>query len=127
VFERSAREAGFFEHGNTRLVQPALVPLGGSSPSDTVNGTDEKPDGGGSIMEDPLMIGLLNKLPPPGSIFLKNDRKRWLNALEVNFDFIYEGSPDEEAAAPPQTLAKDGMRHDGEEEEQDLGAVFKGG
>lgn len=107
AFERSAQQAGFFEHGSDRLVKPATV--SGTSESrqenkedgsSTDKGDDALPAGGsggggrgpqGPFENlDPLIIGLLHRLPKPGQSWSAKERARWLRTLAMNLSFIYE-------------------------------------
>jgi hypothetical protein len=42
-----------------------------------------------SIMTDPLIQALVDKLPPPSSIWSINDRANWLKALAMIFNVVY--------------------------------------
>ena len=42
-----------------------------------------------SMMTDPLIQALVNKLPPPNSIWSIDDRAKWLKALAMIFNLIY--------------------------------------
>lgn len=92
AFERSAERAGFFAHGRDRLVMPVIKEVS----------RDEKPkedesrarggnggDGGGTY--DPLIQGLLNRMPAPGSDWNAEERATWARALFVNFELVYTG------------------------------------
>lgn len=98
VFERSADQAGFFEHGRNRLVMPAIKD-GNAKPSseDERNGNG---DGGGDGPTglDPVIKSLVDKLPPPNSVWADPDRKLWLQILESSFKLVYK---DEPIALPP--------------------------
>lgn len=87
VFYRSAEQAGFFEHGKARLIEPARTRVAGKQPS------GEPPPSpkvkGPSIMEHPLIVGLLSALPDPGEDFPEEDRELFLKTLEMNLAFIY--------------------------------------
>jgi hypothetical protein len=50
---------------------------------------------------DPLIDALLEHLPAPGDYFPKEDRKRWLQILEMALDLIYEDEPRPEATDEP--------------------------
>jgi hypothetical protein len=42
---------------------------------------------------DPIINALLEHLPPPGDYFSPDDRKRWLQIMELSFDMIYDSEP----------------------------------
>lgn len=117
VFQRSARQAGYLEHGEDRLVAPAL----GSEPPQFKggqgNGADDDgggtPDGSGGqnerVENHPLMVGLLQSLPKTGVAFPAKARQRWLNAVKVNFDFIYGPAEDEETSGEGATPAEESV------------------
>jgi hypothetical protein len=90
VFERSADQAGYFEHGRNRLVMPGVT-----SPVQREDDTrdDESNGGGGGGSDqppiDPIIAGLLKRLPKAGDTWPKAQRKLWLQLLEGSFDLIY--------------------------------------
>jgi hypothetical protein len=43
---------------------------------------------------DPIIQGLLGRLPPSGSQWRMADRKLWLELLEGSFELIYEDVPE---------------------------------
>jgi hypothetical protein len=43
-----------------------------------------------SIMTDPLIQALVNKHPPPNSIWSIDDRAKWLKALAMLFNLVYK-------------------------------------
>lgn len=108
IFRKSARQAGYFEHGEDRLVRPAAKLRLGPDPEPKVviANTTNAVEGGHNetVQTHPLMVGLLRSLPALGEKFSERDRQRWLNAVKVNFDFMY-GPAEEEAAAAPLTAA----------------------
>ena len=92
AFERSARQAGFFEQGNNRLIIPAFrdtepetVPLDESEPKSSGHG-------GGDEDRHPFIQGLLKTLPEPGTDWSIQDRVEWLQAAAQIFKIIYEGA-----------------------------------
>ncbi|RWC13944.1 MAG: hypothetical protein EOS51_20360 [Mesorhizobium sp.] len=95
ALERSAEEAGFYESGRNRLVIPASASFkasdeGGSkggSGSGSGGGTG---NGGDAPTLDPIIKGLIDRLPPPGTDWPKAKRKLWLQILENSFDLVYE-------------------------------------
>lgn len=90
VFERSAEQAGFFSFGKERLVMPVVQPE--RSGALTMEGHPpvveiKRPETTG--IYDPLVQGLLNRLPEPGSEWAGDARATWLRALVMNFDVLY--------------------------------------
>lgn len=110
VFQRSADYAGFFAHGRDRLVLPAAGTLdingaedaGGDDHASFEQDHDESEST--SVMTDPLITGLLKRLPDPKAGFSETERKVWLSTLEMNLALIYS-APKEwvfDRPAPPQ-------------------------
>jgi hypothetical protein len=94
VFMRSARQAGFFVHGEDRLVRPAGPgtkpidppkndPKGENKNRDKGNGSG---DGGGP--DDPLIQALIQKLPTTGP-WTTDERINWLKMLVLGFQVAY--------------------------------------
>jgi hypothetical protein len=109
VFQRSAKEAGFFAYGTTKLVYPALS-------NGTPKGKDkdeEKPlleppnnggngGNGGGVKRHPFIEGLLETLPmaalgTPKVEWSLQDRREWLQTAAGIFNLIYK-SNEEDAA-----------------------------
>jgi hypothetical protein len=44
---------------------------------------------------DPIIDALLEHLPAPGDYWAKDDRKKWLQMMELSFDMIYDEEPPE--------------------------------
>lgn len=96
AFMRSARQAGFFAHGEDRLVRPSFP---GGSPGTrpiepSANGEDAKKTGGGSGSDlpplDGLILALVKKLPPAGTADWKAaDRIMWLQMAAMAFQMAY--------------------------------------
>ena len=107
VLLKSAEQAGFFATSNDRLIMPAFAGLppaadkaeasytappkdkevsgGGSGGGSSVGG------GGGLPPElDPLLKGLIARIPTSGTDWPKANRKKWLEILEKSLDLIYE-------------------------------------
>jgi hypothetical protein len=108
AFERSARQAGFFGAGESRLVRPKI--------ESTSNATDLQPESGrpedakleqkpsvhhGISSKDlhPFIQGLLETLPDTGSQWPMKDRAKWLKLAAHAFDLIYEGDGEIEIKA----------------------------
>ena len=89
AFMRSAKQAGFFAHGEDRLVRPALAgpgtkPIDSSEPEKDV----VKKSGGGSGPDDPLIQALIQKLPHTGP-WAVDERVTWLKMLAMAFQITY--------------------------------------
>ncbi|MGH6871002.1 MAG: hypothetical protein ACREHE_05790 [Rhizomicrobium sp.] len=107
VFERSAEQAGYFEHGKSRLVMPAVAQRDEVVEDKPGDDTHDKPDGGKSgsgggigggdtgLNLDPLLIALLKKIPPTKEGWAAPKRVRWLRTFAMNVSEIYdtEGEP----------------------------------
>lgn len=88
VFERSAEQAGFSEHGKNRLVMPAITV------KPPAEGKEERKGGGGGGKElDPIIQGLLARLPPSGDVWPEAARVLWLELLKGSFKLIYKEAP----------------------------------
>jgi hypothetical protein len=96
VFQRSAKEAGFFRLSADRLVMPAA----GRGRSDTIPMNPPAFYGGGEparsarrdVDQDlhPFIQGLLTTLPKnAGDEWSAEDRRKWLQAAATIFDLIY--------------------------------------
>lgn len=104
AFERSAQYAGFSDSGKERLVRPRMeAPQGPSveilknqtsqaSPEPEYRRGGENGGGGNSGPPniDPIIRGLIDRLPSSGSNWPKAKRKLWLQILENSFDLVYE-------------------------------------
>ena len=112
TFDRSARQAGFFQNGDDRLVAPIIVspqsldtrtvaeacipPL----PTIKTNINEFVP----IAAQQPLIKGLLERVPEPNIQWPINERVRWLRVLSANLAMIY-GDKDEgdiSIQAPPR-------------------------
>ncbi len=90
VFERSANQAGYFEHGKDRLVQPGIV-------EDTGEARPPSPDtgeggGGGANPPDlhPFVQGLIEQLPKPNSEWPVDEQVKWLQTAASIFGLMYK-------------------------------------
>jgi hypothetical protein len=101
AFTRSAKQAGFFAHGEDRLVRPA-TPGSGAKPIDPINTGIEKDvngksggGGGGKDTDlnlDALLIALLKKIPTDPSVGWPGpSRVRWFRTFAMNVSQIYDG------------------------------------
>jgi hypothetical protein len=92
AFDKSARQAGFSTLDPDRLIEPMLGGGSGAGPA-VVVGPIKRPasfaGGGGGSSLDPLIVGLLDRLPPPGESWSIEKRKKWLLTFEANLEMIY--------------------------------------
>jgi hypothetical protein len=98
VFERSAEQANFFEHGKNRLVLPAVALR--ELPPDPPEDKNKNGGGGGGgddglddLGLDPLLIALLKKIPTSGA-WPAQQRLRWFRTFAMNVSQIYDGDAD---------------------------------
>jgi hypothetical protein len=98
VFQRSANQAGFLAYGPDRLVAPTNK---GSAEAGSTNGKEEHGEGSEKKKEkddeskrDPLIEGLIKRLPEPNSPWPLDARRKWLQTACNAFDLIYTGSED---------------------------------
>jgi len=105
VFERSARQAGFFEVGDSRLVRPTDLQMVNSQPQirnnrdlaqrpmmDTEDRFDSYVAEAGLHRyrrDDPLIVGLVERLPVAGSSWSDEARIAWLRLASSIFDVAY--------------------------------------
>jgi hypothetical protein len=103
VFENSAQQTGFREHGPNRLVMPAVMvlpPRTGEAGSGSGGGGGEGGgggNGGGSNIGldlDPLLIALLQKIPGQGEEWPKDRRVRWFRTFAMNVSQVYDPDDD---------------------------------
>lgn len=97
VFERSAEQAGYFEHGRTRLVMPAVVVEDAPPPPPLLDESDKggkgkNGSGGDGKTPDlhPFIQGLLKELPASGTVWPEPERKLWLDTAASIFKMIYK-------------------------------------
>jgi len=95
VFERSADQAGFFEHGKNRLVMPGVVAqkLEGDKADQQKKGAGGN-GGGDQPPVDPVIKGLVDRLPKPDSNWPIAARVKWLQTMANAFGLIYESDND---------------------------------
>lgn len=102
VLERSATEAGYFEQGRDRLVQPGIKDnpgAGEKKKDDPPGGGGHGGGGGGSDEIDPIIMGLLRRLPKAGAEWPESQRTIWLDLLKGSFKLIYT----DPSSKPPET------------------------
>lgn len=93
VFERSAEQAGFFEHGRNRLVMPAFKGGAGAAPPPRDSDENRGGGGGGGGGEpglDPVLAALIEKLPRgTGAKFPGRERVTWLQMMTMALQLAY--------------------------------------
>jgi hypothetical protein len=100
VFQRSAKQAGFFDFGATRLVMPtakgstAAAPAASETEHELPPEKKKKKDEGDDEARHPLIEGLLKELPKPQAEWTTEDRKKWLEMASTIFNVIYKDSDD---------------------------------
>ena len=92
TFMKSAITARFIEQEGGRLIEPGInsteVEEHYVPPQD--NEDDSVDESQSSLDLDPIIKGLLEKLPPPGQEWSEDQRKLWLGLLENTFRLIYK-------------------------------------
>jgi hypothetical protein len=105
TFMRSARQGGFFAHGEDRLVRPAgpgTKPIAPPAAGAATIKKDEQPGGGGggggngNGPDDPLIQAMIQKLPNKGP-WPKAERETWMKMLGMAFDIAYGPAGDDGA------------------------------
>lgn len=109
VFQRSAKQAGFFNAGEDRLVRPrtsGALPTAELSEHEPDTISQERRDshvenpsgkrrkgGGGDDGDDyhPFVQGLLQTMPQPNTVWAIEGRAAWLEAAANIFKLIYQG------------------------------------
>lgn len=100
VFERSAEQAGYFEHGRNRLVMPGVASRMGpdvqpppAREEEPAEPQKKKGGGGGDGLDNlhHFIRGLLVTLPEPDSEWPVAARAKWLQTAANIFDLIYKG------------------------------------
>ena len=98
TFMKSAQAAGYIDQQTGRFVKPGMP----SPASEEAKSHKEHKDsrGGGDDGDgfppdiDPIIAGLLERLPKSGSVWLEAERKLWLELLSGSFRLIYKDEPD---------------------------------
>ena len=106
TFIKSAHVAQFIDQQTGAFIQPAFPTNDKAAPDaskDTPNASEEKKGGGGGNGGDlppeldPIIRGLISRLPESGAKWPSGERKLWLGILESTFRLVYEddGEPGE--------------------------------
>jgi hypothetical protein len=121
ILQRSAQEAGFFQFGTDRLVEPAIKASASAASTMTVDQESEQQsepeaekrrkssrDSGGEDYH-PFIQGLLRKLPQPDTDWPIEGRAKWLQAAINIFELMYTDS-DESRRSISIDLKKDSAK-----------------
>jgi hypothetical protein len=109
AFQKSAKEAGFFAYGNTKLVYPSIS---ANDPPPKAKEEEERPPdpkvplggndggGGGEKKRHPFIEGLLETLPPaaigmPKTEWPLQERQEWLQTAAGIFNLIYKAGAED--------------------------------
>jgi hypothetical protein len=111
VFQRSAREGGFFAYGTDRLVMPSTF----GRPPKGEGATHEVRDQTRRItpVEEelhPFIQGLLRKLPTPDTDWPIDSRSKWLETAANIFDLMYTDSDDSRRSIVIELKRKDSAK-----------------
>jgi hypothetical protein len=98
TFMKSATFAGFIDSATGRFVKPGNLgaPREESSETPSREPNYGGNNGGDPPPVDPIIAGLLKRLPTSGSMWPKAQRKLWLQLLEGSFELIYEDKSDDD-------------------------------
>jgi hypothetical protein len=96
TFMSSAKYAGFIDATSGRFVKPGIA-QGEVRTNDKPPVEQEKRGNGGGNDDppeiDPIIGGLLKRLPKSGDVWPEAERKLWLQLLEGSFKLIYKDAP----------------------------------
>jgi len=92
TFAKSATYAGFIDPGTGRFVKPGVGSAREEAPPPPPREADHGGNGSGGKPPpvDPIIQGLLARLPKSGDVWPEADRKLWLQLLEGSFKLIYK-------------------------------------
>jgi hypothetical protein len=71
-------------------VRPGVAPVDPAKSEETPKNGGDGGGGGRTPEIDPIIRGLLARLPKSGDVWSEADRKLWLNLLEGSFKLIYK-------------------------------------
>lgn len=112
AFEKSARQAGFSTLDPDRLIEPITTQVlrptlfgdndafGESAVAPNPNG-NSPPSSTGNGGLDPLIQGLLSRLPSPGDTWSTDKRQKWLQTLAANLEMIYPPETKDDTPSEP--------------------------
>jgi hypothetical protein len=71
------------------------IPEMGDNPPVKLVDTTQRSDGESSVMPDPLIQALVDRLPKPNAVWSIDDRAKWLRAAAILFNLVYRADPGE--------------------------------
>jgi len=94
TFMKSAQYAGFIDSATGRFVKPGIAQKDEGSGQQVQQEINEQGGGGGGELPkiDPIIQGLLARLPKSGDVWPEAERKLWLDLLAGSFKLIYKDS-----------------------------------
>jgi hypothetical protein len=92
TFMKSAQYAGFIDSATGRFVKPGIAQKDEGSGQQVQQEIDRGGSGGGGEPPkiDPIIQGLLSRLPKSGDVWPEAERKLWLDLLAGSFKLIYK-------------------------------------
>jgi hypothetical protein len=110
TFMKSAQYAGFIDSATGRFVKPGIAESAGQQgqqeAKDGGSGSGGGNGGGETPHIDPIIQGLLSRLPKSGEVWPEADRKLWLDLLAGSFKLIYKDAPEGTISAKTNFIAK---------------------
>ena len=101
TFVKSAQVAKFFDSESGVFIQPAFRPTDNPDPWEPPAQPDPESKKGGGDGKlppelDPIIKGLIDRLPDAGSLWPSKERELWLQILQSAFELVYkdEKAPD---------------------------------
>jgi hypothetical protein len=90
TFMKSAIYAGFIDPGTGRFVKPGVSQKDDGEPAAASDADRGGSSGGEPPSLDPIIVGLLKRLPKSGEVWPEAERKLWLELLSGSFKLIYK-------------------------------------
>lgn len=109
AFIKSAQVAGFIDQKTGVFIAPAIRPSNEPDATQESDNTDASraKDAGSARKEDdlsssidPIIKGLIDRLPEAGSVWPSSQRQLWLGILENTFQLVYKEETDEPSSSP---------------------------
>jgi hypothetical protein len=105
TFMKSAQYAGFIDASSGRFVKPGIAAKEEITHHNVDDGKKRGRGGGGGNENppdiDPIIEGLLKRLPKSGDTWPEAERKLWLQLLEGSFKLIYKDAASNKIPLPP--------------------------